>query len=229
MDADKRTAKKRYVGVVWSVWHGPEQREWYGYHLWDICKMTLQHDFRTLQALDFSWLIDDWRLTPSALLNRMGIWVVLHDVLRCNRHLKSYRRKPSSLQFSKWALKSSALTAICQSVSPFISTGSTRNKVFRSSGKLQRSLIIAGTPINVTNWPCRSWDGSWAFWSESRWMTRHNPIFNSVFENISSEIDRHYDVCIFACDWYVLGMVEKNIGRLFYALHDSCSVRVSEF
>ena len=88
MDADKRTAKKRYVGVVWSVWHGPEQREWYGYHLWDICKMTLQHDFRTLQALDFSWLIDDWRLTPSALLNRMGIWVVLHDVLRCNRTLK---------------------------------------------------------------------------------------------------------------------------------------------
>ena len=146
----------------------------------DICKMTLQHNFNTLQALDFSWLIDDWRLTPSALLNRMGIWVVLHDVLRCNRNLKSYRRSqvPYSSQSEVWNLRHWQQFV---EVSPFISTGSTRNKVFRSSGKLQRSLIIAGTPINVTNWPCRSWDGSWAFWSESRWMTRHNPIFNSVF------------------------------------------------
>ena len=79
------------------------------------------------------WLtIDDWH-SPLAEQDGFcmraaikGIWVVLHDVLRCGRHLKSSRRRqvPYSSQSELWNLRHWQQFV---EVSPFISTGSTRN------------------------------------------------------------------------------------------------------
>lgn len=116
MDADKRTAKKKVCRrCVICV-----TRTWAERMIWISSMRYLQNDTST-QFQDSSgalFFVVDWRLTIDTVRFAeqdgfcmraaiKGIWVVLHDVLRCNRHLKSYRRSqvPYSSQSELWNLR----------------------------------------------------------------------------------------------------------------------------